>query len=169
MIQVIIGNISSIGAMICDSYSGTRHTRRDILLVQTFSQVFYFISFMILKGYSAAVQNVIAIFRNFIAMKDEPSKKLAILLTTLPAVLGLILNNRGLMGLIPVFANLQYSIVIFKCPKNEKAIKLSLIINYLTFCVFNFYILNFVSGVACIISATTTAISLYASKKNKEA
>lgn len=165
MLEIIIGNISSIGAMICDSYSGTRRTKKDMLLAQSVSQIFYIISSLVLKAYSATAQNVVAILRNFVAMKEEPGKKMAIFLTTLPVVLGLIFNNRGLMGLIPIVANLQYSIVVFKCPKNTNAIKLSLIINSIMFGVFNFYVLNFVSGIACIVITVTTSISLYKDTK----
>ena len=69
------------------------------------------------------------------------------------------------MGLIPIVANLEYSIVMFACPKNVNAIKLALIINCSLFAVFNFYVLNFVSAIASIIISVTTAISLYKSKK----
>ena len=168
MIEIIIGNICSIGAMICDSYSGTRRTRRDMLLVQTVSQFFYIVSSLVLKGYSATVQNVVTVFRNLVAIKKDPSKKVAIIFTALPVVLGIIFNNRGLMGLIPVVANLEYSIVMFACPKNVNAIKLALVINCIMFAVFNFYILNFVSGVASIIIAITTSISIRKSKSEKQ-
>ena len=165
MIEVIIGNITSIGAMICDSYSGTRRTRRDMLLAQIVSQFFYIASSIVLKAYSATTQNVVTVFRNLVAIKKDPSKKMAIFFTALPVVLGLIFNNRGLMGLIPIVANLEYSIVMFACPKNVNAIKLALIVNSLLFTVFNFYVLNFVSAVACIVICVTTAISIYKSKK----
>ena len=167
MIEIIIGNIASIGAMICDSYSGTRRTRRDMLIAQIFSQFFYIASSLVLKAYSATTQNVVTVFRNLVAIKKDPSKKVAIFFTALPVVLGLIFNNRGLMGLLPIVANLEYSIIMFACPKNVNAIKLALIINCSLFAVFNFYVLNFVSAIASIIISVTTAISLYKSKKEK--
>lgn len=157
--------------MICDSYSGTRRTRRDMLIAQTFSQFFYIASSLVLKAYSATTQNAVTVLRNIIAIKKDPGKGMAIFLTALPVVLGLVFNNRGLMGLIPIVANLEYSIVVFACPKNANAIKLALVINCIMFSIFNFYVLNFVSAVASIIIAVTTSISIYRSKqeaKNKE-
>ena len=56
--DVIAGNVCSIGAMISDSYSGTRKNEKGILLAQCVSQIFYAAGSIILKGYSATVQNV---------------------------------------------------------------------------------------------------------------
>ena len=60
--------------MITDSISGTRKKRSEILAVQTVSQVFYSMSTIFLKGYSATVQNAVPILRNLAAMKNIRSK-----------------------------------------------------------------------------------------------
>lgn len=67
--DIILGNICSLCAMVTDSVSGTRKKRGEILGIQTISQVFYGAGSMILKGYSAVAQNLVAILRNLAAIK----------------------------------------------------------------------------------------------------
>ena len=74
MLEIVLGNLCSFCAMITDSISGTRKKRSEILAVQTVSQVFYGMSTIFLKGYSATVQNAVAILRNLAAMKNIRSK-----------------------------------------------------------------------------------------------
>ena len=154
--------------MISDSIAGTREKRRDMLLVQCVTQVFYIASSLILKGYSATVQNVVTIARNLVAAKGHTGKALTVFLVLLPVVLGIYFNNRGIIGLLPVAANFQYAVVMFKFQESARALKIALIVNCVMFCIFNFYILNFVSGVACIVISVSTAISLLRTRGAKE-
>ena len=66
---IIFGNLFSLFAMISDSISGTRKKHSQIMAVQIVSQFFYAASSIMLKGYSSTAQNVVAVFRNFAAMK----------------------------------------------------------------------------------------------------
>jgi len=165
MIEVIVGNICSVGAMISDSYGGTRKTKKGILLAQCISQIFYMAAAIILKGYSAAVQNVVAIFRNTYAVYGKHNKIVEWSLVAAPVVLGLVFNNRGWLGVLPVVANLQYSITMVLCKDDARKLKISLVAVSVMFSVFNFAILNFVSGVACIVTGVVTTMSIV---KNKE-
>jgi len=165
MLEVIIGNICSVGAMISDSVSGTRKTPKGILLAQCISQIFYAVGSFILKGYSATVQNVVTIFRNTYAVYGKHNKFIEWFFVGLPVVLGLIFNNRGLLGVLPVVANLQYAITMVLCKDDARKLKISLIAVCVMFSVFNFIILNFVSGVACIVTGVVTIASLIKEKK----
>ena len=71
MTNLIIGNIFCLFSMITDSISAKKNTTKEILLYQSMSQVIYCTSSIILGGYSAAVQNVVTIIRNFIASQDK--------------------------------------------------------------------------------------------------
>jgi len=165
MLEIIVGNVCAVGAMLSDSVSGTRKTRREILLVQCVSQLFYIASSLILKGYSATVQNVVSIARNLFAAYDKKNKAIEYVLIILPVVLGIVFNNRGLLGYLPVLANLEYSVAVFAIKDKPVVLKYALIVNCILFCVFNFAILNFVSGVACIVIVITTSVSVYKEKR----
>ena len=160
MNDIIIGNACSLCAMVTDSISGTRKKRSEILAVQMLSQVFYGIGTIVLKGYSSTAQNVVAIFRNLAAMKNIKSKVVEWGLILLGVVLGIVFNNRGLLGWIPIIANLEYSIAVFRFQENEKWLKIAFIINMLMFFVFSDAIFNYVAAVGNIVVAVTTAVSL---------
>ncbi len=167
MIQapVIIGNIFSLCAMVSDSVSGTRKKRNEILGVQTVSQFFYGASSIALKGYSSTAQNLVAVFRNLAAIKNVKSKAVEWVLILAGVVLGVIFNNRGLLGWLPIIANLEYSVAVFKLKGSEKTLKLAFIINAVMYAVFNAVIKNYVGVLACIVIAVTTAGSLLRAEK----
>ena len=157
---IIIGNLFSLCAMISDSISGTRKKHSEIMAVQIVSQFFYGASSIVLKGYSSTVQNVVAVLRNLAAMKNVKSKVLEWGLILAGVVLGVVFNNRGLLGWLPIVANLEYSIAVFKWKENEKALKLAFIVNMVMYAVFSLVIMNYVGTLSCTVIAVTTAISL---------
>ena len=161
---IIIGNIFSLCAMVTDSFSGTRKKHRQIMSAQIVSQFFYAASSIVLKAYSSTVQNIVAVFRNFAAMKNVKSKVLEWGLVLAGVLLGIAFNNRGILGWLPVIANLEYSV-----SDNEKALKLAFIINMVMYAVFSFAIMNYVGTVSCTVIAVTTAVSLIRAKNGKEA
>ena len=160
MKDIIVGNICSLCAMITDSVSGTRTKRSQILGIQIISQLFYGAGSIILKGYSSTAQNVVAIFRNIAAIKNIKSKVLEWILIGLGVVLGIIFNNRGLIGWLPIIANLEYSIAMFRFKDDERRLKLTFIVNMLMYSVFSFFIKNYVGVVSNIVVAAVTAIAL---------
>ena len=157
---IIIGNILSFCAMISDSISGTRKKHSEIMAVQIVSQFFYGASSIVLKGYSSTAQNAVAVFRNLAAMKNVKSKVLEWTLILAGVVLGIIFNNRGILGWLPIIANLEYSISVFKFKDNEKALKITFIINMIMYAIFSAVIMNYVGVLSCTVIAVTTAVSL---------
>ena len=156
---IIIGNILSFLAMISDSISGTRKKHSEMMAVQIISQFFYGSSSFVLKGYSATVQNVVAVFRNYAAMKNIKSKLIEWILIALAVILGIIFNSNGLIGYLPVIANFEYSVSVFKFKNNEKALKIAFIINMIMFAIFNAVIKNYVGTISCTVIALTTLTS----------
>ena len=158
--EIIIGNICSIFAMISDSISGTKKNRAQMLGIQIISQIFYAVGSFILKGYSSVVQNVVAVLRNLAGIRNVKSKMVEWALILIGVGLGAVFNNRGILGWLPIIANLEYSISIFWFKDNDRALKISFIINMVMYSAFSFIIMNYVSGIANFIVATTTAVAL---------
>jgi len=169
MNDVLIGNLTSLFAMVTDSISGTRHKQKSILFYQSISQIFYGVSSIILKGYSSAVQNAVGILRNIAAIKRINSKVLEWTLVLMGVVLGVAFNNRGLLGLVPVVANFEYSVCVFRFKDNEKGLKISFVIDMVMFAFFNVMILNYVGALACIMVGITTVLSLIHGNPSHEA
>lgn len=165
--DIIIGNLSTLVAMGANAFSSTRKTVKGVLLFQSLSQLCYFFCAIALRGYSAAVQNVVSILRNLAAIGKSKSKVVAWSLTIAGVVLGVVFNNRGWIGLFPVIGNFQYTLVIFRFKDNEWAVKLSFFISTVGFVIFNTAIYNFVGTVTDSIVLVTTAIALVKDYKNK--
>lgn len=165
MNDVIVGNVCSLCAMATDSVSTTRKKHSQILGIQILSQLFYGAGSIILKGYSSTAQNAVAILRNLAAMKQLKYKAIEWILILLGVVLGVVFNNRGLLGWLPIVGNLEYSIAVFQCKNNERGLKAAFIVNMLMFCAFNVVIWNFVGAAANVVVVVTTLISLLRKKR----
>ena len=165
MFNAVIGNIFSFCAMITDSISGTREKRNEILAVQTLSQMFYGASTLVLKGYSGTVQNVVAILRNIAAMKNINNKLIEWSLILLGVVFGIVFNNLALIGWLPIIANLEYSIAVFRFKDKETLLKIAFVVNTVMFIIFSFAIKNYVATIGNIVVAVTTTISLIKGKE----
>ena len=166
--SLIIGNLCSLFAMIADGLSSSRKTARGVLLVQCIGQFLYCVSSIVLKGYSAAVQNAVSIMRNLLASSKMKSKVIEWIMIALAVVLGLVFNNLGWLGLLPIVANLEYTLAVFKFREDEKKLKFAFLICILMFAVFNFIILNFVGVISNIVVAVMTVMFLIKSKDKKE-
>lgn len=160
MLELIVGNGCSLLATVTDTISSARKTAKGVLICQTFSQLFYCIGAIVLGGYSAAVQNGVSIVRNFAAMRGETPKWLEWLLVALGVVLGIVFNNLGIVGWLPIVAGLSYSLAVFRYKKDERKLKWAFAICVGLYTAFNFAILNIVGAVSNLFVCVTTIILL---------
>ena len=122
----------------------------------------------ILGGYSGAVQNGVSIVRNLVAIRGIRSKTIEWVLAALGVVLGLTFNNLGFMGLMPVIANFQYTLAVFRFQNNERVLKTSFLISTALFAVFNIAIYNVVDVISNTVVGITTAVFLMKGKKQQK-
>lgn len=167
MNSILIGNLCSLLAMVADAASASRKTARGMLLVQTVSQVFYGLGSAVLKGYSAVVQNFVSALRNLFALQSRQNKYIEWALIALALGLGILFNNRGVIGLLPVVANLEYSLAVFKFKEDEYSLKIAFLINAIMFCIFNTVILNIVGAISNVVVSVMTVFFLLKAKKDR--
>ncbi len=168
MISLIIGNLCSLIGMLTDSVSSTRKRARDVLLLQSLSQLVYGIGALALKGYSAVVQSVVSILRNFFAMGKKSTAVVEWGLVALGVILGLWFNNRGIFGLLPVIANFEYSVAVFRLKDNEWALKIAFAISVVLYAVFNVILLNIVGAISNAVIFIVTLICILKEAKNRK-
>lgn len=168
-ISLLLGNGCSLLATLSNVFASTRKTARGVLLVQSVGQAFYFACALFLKAPSGAVQNAVSIVRNFVAMgKKKSSKWVEWALIAAAAVLGVVFNNRGLAGWLPIVGNLEYSLAVFRYRDDQRMLKAALVVSLLIFIVFNIIIGNVVGTVADFIVAVTTTVDLWRTREKKE-
>lgn len=162
--SIIIGNLCTLVAMISNSISSTQKTVKSMLVMQNVSQLVYCASAIVLGGYSAAVQNGVSLARNLAAIHNIKSKTLEWILIAAGVVLGVIFNNRGWIGLLPVIGNLQYTLAIFRLQNHERLLKISFLISVASFTVLNIVLYNVVGVIADLTVIVTTVIYLVKGK-----
>ena len=167
-ISLLLGNGCSLLATLSNMFASTRRTARGVLLVQSLGQVFYFLCAIFLKGYSGAVQNAMSIVRNFVAMGKKQCKWIEWALIVGGVVLGVVFNNRGLAGWLPILGNLEYSLAVFRYRDNQRMLKVALIVSLMIFIAFNVVIGNFVGVVADTVVIVTTLIDLWKTREKKD-
>lgn len=167
-ISLLLGNGCSLLATLSNMFASTRKTARGVLLVQSLGQVFYFLCGLCLKGYSGSVQNAVSIVRNFVAMgKKKSSKWMEWTLIAGGVVLGVVFNNRGLAGWLPIVGNLEYSLAVFRFRDDQRMLKVALIVSLLIFIAFNLVIGNIVGTVADSVVVVTTLADLWRTREKK--
>ena len=157
---IIIGNLFSLFGMLSEAVSATLKTARRVLVMQSIAQVFWFAGTVVLKGYSGSVQNAVSILRNFLAIKKVENKAIEWTVAIVGVVLGICFNNIGLMGYLPVLANFQYTIAVFRFKENERALKKSFLVCVLMFAVFHLSIYNVVGFISNLMIFATTGFVL---------
>ena len=165
--NIIIGNITSLLAMGTDSLASAQKTAKGVLWVQTLGQAIYCTGSIVLRGYSAAVQNAVSVARNLFALANIKSKILEWVFLALGVVLGLTFNNLGFMGLLPVIANLQYTLCVFRFKNNGRALKISFAVNSFLYSVFNLAVYNFVGVITNLVVVVVTIFFLIKNKKSE--
>ena len=160
MINIILGNIASLVSCLLDSFSATKKNRKEMLKIQCFSVLVYTIANTLLQAYSAVVQNVCSLIRNILATKGIENKTIEYIIIAASLLFGIYFNNLGLMGFLPVFANVEYSICMFVLKGNVKGLKISFFICNMCFLIFNLYIKNYVGFVFTAIILISTMFSL---------
>ena len=166
-ISLLLGNGCSLLATLSNMFASTRKTARGVLLVQSLGQVFYFLCGIFLKAYSGSVQNALSIVRNFAAMGKKQSKWLEWALVVGGVVLGVVFNNLGLAGWLPIVGNLEYSLAVFRFRDDERKLKAALVVSLMIFVVFNLIIGNYVGAVADTVVAVTTVMNLWRTREKK--
>lgn len=170
MINILIGNLCSILAMGTDCLSATRKKANEVLWIQVLSQAIYCIGSTVLKGYSAAAQSVVSIARNIAAIRGNNPKYLEWFFVAMGVILGWAFNNRGIYGWLPIIANLEYSLAVFRFKDNDRVLKISFAICVLFFAAFNVVLLNFVGLVTnLVIFVSTMAYVVRIGKERKAA
>ena len=166
--NIITGNICSLLAMGTDALSSGQKTAKRVLWIQNLSQLIYFIGTVALKGYSGAVQNVVGIIRNIVAISGKTFKGADWVFAGLGVVFGLYFNNLGVVGLLPVLAGLEYSLAVFRFQNNERALKVAFTVMNLLFTIYNCFVYNVVGAISSAVVVVSTVVYLVKNKKSAQ-
>lgn len=162
--NIIIGNVISLiatGFMISSSLVNKRKT---LFLLQTINAVLLIISSLFLFAYSGAMALFTTAIRNYAISIDKFSKKIMIFCVILTIILGLISNNRGLIGLLPIIATCEYSICGYYF-EDIRQTKMSLCINLFLWVMYSVSILDIPTALTDFTTFSISAVYLLKTRK----
>lgn len=114
-------------------------TVKKLFIYDTIQLVINVFVNLLLKGYSGAVVQSIAVLRGVLKAKSKLNYQSGILIITLQIIFGFLFNNHGIIGLLPIIASVSYSIVLM-LSENILFIKLNLVINLILWTIYSFCI-----------------------------
>lgn len=109
--MIIIANIFSLIGACFIGYSTFSKKKDKMLYLQTADCFFNSISCLLVGSFSAMSTNLICMIRNYINAKGKMSNKLSYLFAIFILIIGIAINKKGLIGLLPPIASVEYTIL----------------------------------------------------------
>lgn len=164
MAVLITGNILSLLSSVCILISVTVKSKKSFIKWEIFNIIFYILACVALSAYAALVSMFIALIRDVLAYKDYLTKFITFILCLLIVIAGVWVNNRGLIGVLPIVAITGYTISIY-LTKNEQQLRYAMVVNMLLWLVHNLFIKAYPSAVLNIVICFWTALNIIKNRK----
>ena len=161
---VIIGNIAAFIASTIMVYSGIIKERLKIIYVQTISTACFIISNLVLGGLTGAIVNGLNVIRNILEYKEKLGLKEKIIISVISIIFGVIFNNLGLIGYLPLISSLLY-LWLMKV-KDVIKFKFLIIITLMLWMIYDISIKSYVSFIFYVATIIANIISIIQIKKN---
>lgn len=169
----IVGNVLSGIGLFLFFISSLLKNKKKILWLQTGNHTFGLAAELCTAQYSGAVQDIVSIIRNLSIIYHKNNKALSVLFIVVGLILGIVSNimwnDNNPWGYLPVFAALEYSIVILIPNIKTPWIKLAMCVSTVCWAIYGFVFKNYAMMAANIITFFTSLISIfiYFHTKNK--
>lgn len=158
-LSLMLGNLFGLLCGVFCTASTFGKDNKQMMRLQCLDCSCGIISCIILRGYSGAITQSVSLVRNILVYKEKCSRIVQVILLTVILVLGIIFNNRGILGLLPIIASIEYTIVIMKTT-NIKLINLSLLVNNILWLMYDFIIQNYLNMILSTIIIISSTINI---------
>lgn len=109
--------------------------KSSMLKIQLLETGINIIKNILLQGYSGALVQCFGLVRNYLGYKNITSKPLFGLIIAGQLILGVILNNNGAYGYLPIIASVSYTAVIM-VTKHAQILRYALVINLILWAIY---------------------------------
>ena len=162
---LLIGNLISFAAACFTLASAWSGDRKRIYLYQAMQCTLLAVANIFFSSVSGVTTYAICAVRNVLLAYDRFTARLCMFFVACVGVIGLAVNNRGLVGLIPVFTTALYTVICLYA-KRRVAIKANIIANLSLWAVYDILIADYVSFAVDTGSAVVAVFSLL--RRNEE-
>ena len=161
---LILGNLFSFLASLCTAISVVKKNKTDFMHWQVGNTIFAILTNVALFSYSGVTTNAVSLVRNILAHKNKLSFVITLIICIISISLGVIFNNRGLIGILPVFSSAGYTLCIY-LTKNEQQLRYALIIDLSIWATYYLYIRGYPSVITYMVLNVWTAIQIFRNHK----
>ena len=158
-LNIVIGNIISLIAGVFIILSMWVNNEKQAYKYQFLNAFILMISSVFFISWTGVTTMAIAAARNLMVFKDKLTINWTIFFIIISAVLGLMVNTRGFIGILPIIAIVQITLCNYYL-KSIKPIKISFIVNSAIYIVYFFAILDFSSAIIETLTALIGVVSL---------
>ena len=156
---VLIANIIDFLAALIQVGSGSIKKKARILLVQIIQLLMQAVSMLLLGGVTGAVSNVLSCYRNYLCYKEKLNTPWKIFLIAASVIMTVLLNEQGLLGIIPAAVCTVY--IIFMDLKDPIKFKLLVTLSFLPWLIYHFALKAYVGAFFDAATVITNSITLY--------
>lgn len=158
--RILLGNLISFMASLALTAGCLSKDPKKVYILQVAENLILCVSSMCFGSWSGISTLLVSTARNMLLVKGRFDKRMMYLFIVLVTVCGLWVNNRGIIGLLPVLATVILTICNYYA-KDILAIKWSLLVNLVLWAIYFFFILDMISGVTQVVIAVVTRASIY--------
>ena len=161
---LIIGNFFSLLAALCIAISVVKKNKGDLILWQLWSIIFSIFACFALKAYAALITCIMDAIRNTLAYKNKLTVQITTLLAILCIIVGWLVNNLGLIGIVAIAASVSYTIFMYTT-KNEQQMRWALVFIQVLWIIHNLYIKAYPFVITDLVLALWTLIQIFKNRK----
>lgn len=156
--MLVLANIFSFIGISFLAYSTFSNRKNNMLYIQVADTLFNAISNLLIGSYSGMLSNLIGTVRNILIAKGKMSKKIYIFLSLVLLVIGVFFNKLGLIGILPIIATIEYTILSSIC-KDAQELRYALIINILIWLIHDIYVRLYPAFIMDIVIIVITSMN----------
>ena len=164
---LLLGNCISLGASACLAASCCAKSKTNAYRLQAAESAVLCGSYLVFSAWAGLTTQLLSVVRNLLVVRGKFSARWMVLFTVLAVVLGAAVNDRGLIGLLPVVATVQLTLCNHFC-RTIRQVKLSFLVNAFQWLAFSFCIGDYVNTVTQVIVMALCVVSLVRLERQKK-
>jgi len=145
--NILIGNLISLVAACFLAASCISRNNRRVFAYQCMESLTVAVSSLFFASYAASVSMLLSALRNWLVSREKYTRPVMLFFLIIGVILGIAINVRGWLGLVPVIATAQYTLCCFYV-KGVLTTKYSIAVNLLMWVVYSFLILDFSTAIS---------------------
>lgn len=164
--DIVVGNIISLIAAFFMIVSCVTKVRSRVFYLQFIQCVMLSVSSYCLGSYAGIVACLVSAMRSLVVAKGYFNKHMMQLFLLISVGLGIAVNNRGVIGLLPMIANVQFTLCCYLFT-SIKGTRYSIWVNLILWITYSFMVLDFSTAICDCVVLIINTITIIKMKKEE--